>query len=69
MKTIYVVAAIIRDGYRVFATQLGYGSYKEYWEFPGVKIDADQIPEDALRREIREELDTDIRVGEYLTSI
>ena len=69
MKTIYVVAAIIRDGDRVFATQRGYGAYKDYWEFPGGKIEADESPEDALRREIREELDTDIRVGEYLTTI
>ena len=69
MKTIYVVAAIIRDGARIFATQRGYGAYKDYWEFPGGKIEADESPEEALRREIKEELDTDIRVGEYLTTI
>jgi len=69
MKTIYVVAAIIRDGDRIFATQRGYGAYKDYWEFPGGKIETDESPEEALQREIKEELDTDIRVGEYLTTI
>lgn len=69
MNTIHVVAAIIRDQDRIFATQRGYGDWKDYWEFPGGKIEASETAEDALRREIREELDTDITVGEKLASI
>lgn len=69
MNTIHVVAAIIRDQDRIFATQRGYGDWKDYWEFPGGKIEAGETAEDALRREIREELDTDITVGEKLASI
>ena len=69
MKTIHVAAAVIRDGGRVFATQRGYGAYKDFWEFPGGKIEADESPEEALKREIREELETEIRVGEYLADI
>ncbi len=64
MKTIRVVAAIIRDKGRIFATQRGYGLYKDGWEFPGGKIEPGETPEDALKREIREELDTEIKVGE-----
>ena len=64
MKTIRVVAAIIRDKGRIFATQRGYGPYKDGWEFPGGKIEPGETPEDALKREIREELDTEIEVGE-----
>ena len=65
-KTVTVAAAVIvRDG-RVFATERGYGPYKDWWEFPGGKIEAGETPEEALRREIREELDTEIRVGELL---
>ena len=63
MKTIRVVAAVIRDGRRVFATQRGYGPWKDWWEFPGGKIEA------ALVREIREELDTGIEVGEKLADV
>ena len=69
METIYVVAAIIKDGNRIFATQRGYGAFKDYWEFPGGKLEANERPEEALRREIKEELDTEIQVGEYLTTI
>ena len=69
MKTVNVVAAIIRDGDRIFATQRGCGAYKDFWEFPGGKIELNESPEEALRREIREELDTDIQVGDYLTTI
>lgn len=64
MKTIRVVAAIIRDKGRIFATQRGYGPYKDGWEFPGGKIETGETPEEALKREIREELDTEIEVGE-----
>ncbi|MBR2265030.1 MAG: NUDIX domain-containing protein, partial [Firmicutes bacterium] len=63
MKTIHVVAAIIRDGDSVFATQRGYGPYKDGWEFPGGKIEPGESPEAALHREILEELDTEITVG------
>ena len=50
MKTVHVVAAVIRDGNRVFATQRGYGEYKDGWEFPGGKIEAGETPHEALRR-------------------
>jgi len=69
MKTINVVAAVIRDGDRIFATQRGYGKYKDYWEFPGGKIEENETPEEALKREIREELDTEISVGELIETI
>ncbi|MBO6017097.1 MAG: (deoxy)nucleoside triphosphate pyrophosphohydrolase [Oscillospiraceae bacterium] len=69
MKTVHVVAAVIRDGNRVFATQRGYGEYKDGWEFPGGKIEAGETPQEALRREIREELDTEITVGERLAAV
>ena len=58
MKTIRVVAAIILDDDKVFATQRGYGEFKDGWEFPGGKIDKGETPEEALVREIKEELDT-----------
>ena len=60
MKTLRVVAAVIHAEGKVFATQRGYGEYKDGWEFPGGKIEVGETPEDAVRREIREELDTDI---------
>ena len=69
MKTINVVAAIIRDGNRVLATQRGYGDYKDGWEFPGGKIEQGEPPQQALAREIKEELDTEITVGDLLTTI
>lgn len=68
-KTISVVAAIIRDGSRIFATQRGYGPWRGWWEFPGGKIEEGETPEDALRREIREELDTEISVDEYFSTV
>lgn len=69
MKTIRVVAAVIRDGDKIFATDRGYGEYKGWWEFPGGKIEAGETPQQALTREIREELDTEIRVGELIDTI
>ena len=68
-KRIEVVAAVICDGCKVFATQRGYGEWKDWWEFPGGKMEAEESQEDALRREIREELATDISVGELLTTV
>lgn len=74
MKTISVVAAIIirtaSDSTKeVFATQRGYGEYKDWWEFPGGKIEEGESPEIALKREIREELATEISVGDYIDTI
>ena len=58
MKTIKVVAAVIKNEDKIFATQRGYGEFKDGWEFPGGKIEAGETPQQALKREIREELDT-----------
>ena len=69
MRTIRVVAAVIRDGGRIFATARGYGEYKGGWEFPGGKIEPGETPQEALAREIREELDTEIAVGELIDTI
>lgn len=69
MKTIKVVAAIIRDGDRIFATQRGYGEYKDGWEFPGGKVEPGETPQEALVREIKEELDADIIVGDLQTTV
>lgn len=69
MKSIRVVAAVIRDGNRIFATQKGYGNYKGWWEFPGGKIEDGETPQQALKREIEEELDTEIEVGELISSV
>ena len=66
MKTIEVVAAIIRRGDAIFATQRGYGDWKDWWEFPGGKMEPGETPESALVREIREELSTDISIDKYL---
>ena len=69
MKTINVVAAVIRDGDKIFATARGYGEHKGMWEFPGGKIEPGETPEAALKREILEELDTEIEVGELIDII
>lgn len=69
MKTVRVVAAAIRRGGLVFATQRGYGDQKDGWEFPGGKIEPGETPQQALVREIREELDTEIRVGSLLGQV
>lgn len=69
MKRIEVVAAVIADGGRIFATQRGYGEFKDKWEFPGGKMEPGESPEEALVREIREELDTEIEVGKLLTTV
>lgn len=69
MKTIRVVAAVIREGDRIFATARGYGDYKGGWEFPGGKIETGETPQEALVREIEEELDTKIVVGELIDTI
>lgn len=66
MKTVKVVAAVIRDKDRIFATQRGYGEFKDGWEFPGGKIESGETAKEALRREIREELNADIKVGELI---
>lgn len=69
MKTIEVVAAIIRDRDKVFATQRGYGDFEGGWEFPGGKMEPGETPEQALIREIEEELKTQILVGELLDTV
>ncbi len=68
-KTVKVVAAIIKKNNEVFATQRGYGDFKDWWEFPGGKVELEEDPRAALVREIKEELDTDIVVGDYLTTV
>lgn len=69
MKTVRVAAAVIRDGDRIFAAARGCGEYKGWWEFPGGKIEAGETPEAALVREIREELDVGITIGERIGTI
>ena len=69
MKTIRVVAAVILSEGKIFATQRGYGDFKGGWEFPGGKIEDGETPEVALKREILEELDTEIAVGELIDTV
>ena len=68
-KHIEVVAAIIRKGDKIFATQRGYGEWKDWWEFPGGKMEDGESPEEALVREIREELSAEISVDEFLCTV
>ena len=69
MKTVKVVAAIIIHNKHIFATQRGYGDFKDGWEFPGGKIEPGETPQQALAREIKEDLDTEIEVGDYLETV
>jgi len=66
MKTIEVVAAVIIKDNKIYASQRGYGDFKDGWEFPGGKIEQGELPIDAIKREIKEELDADIDVEDYL---
>ena len=69
MKQIEVVAAIIRKGDKIFTTQRGYGEWKDWWEFPGGKMEAGETPEEALKREILEELNTRIEVERFVQTV
>ena len=69
MKHINVVCAVIVNKGRIFACQRGYGEWKDWWEFPGGKIEPGESPEEALQREIREELAIDITIDSYLTTV
>lgn len=69
MKVIEVVAAIIQRDNQIFATQRGYGDFKGGWEFPGGKMEPGETPQEALRREIKEELDVDILVGDLFETV
>lgn len=69
MKTVNVVATIIKKDNKIFATQRGYGEFKDGWEFPGGKVEENETPEEAIVREIKEELNTIIKVDKYLDTI
>ncbi|MBR5174530.1 MAG: (deoxy)nucleoside triphosphate pyrophosphohydrolase [Bacteroidales bacterium] len=69
MKHIEVVAAVIRKGDHIFATQRGYGDFKDWWEFPGGKIEKGETPHEALKREIREELSAEIIIDKHLKTV
>ena len=69
MKTIRVVAAVIKDGDRIFATARGYGDFKGGWECRGGKMERGETPQEALAREIKEELDTEISVGDLIDTV
>ncbi|MDY6352873.1 MAG: (deoxy)nucleoside triphosphate pyrophosphohydrolase [Lachnospiraceae bacterium] len=69
MRNLNVVCAVIRNGKRIFATQRGYGEFKDGWEFPGGKIEPGEGPRQALKREIREELATEVEVGDLIDQV
>ena len=69
MKHIEVVAGIIKDGDKIFATQRGYGEFKDGWEFPGGKMEPGETPQQALARELKEELAVDVNVGGFLCTV
>ena len=69
MKRIEVVAGIIQDGRKIFATQRGYGDFKDGWEFPGGKMEPGETPQQALARELKEELSVDVCVGDFLCTV
>ena len=69
MKKVNVVAAIIKQDNKIFATQRGYGNFKGFWEFPGGKIETGETPEEALIREIKEELNVEIIVGDHIGTV
>lgn len=69
MKTVKVVAAVIKEGNRILATQRGYGDFKGGWEFPGGKVEQGETPQEALKREIKEELNVDIEVQDYIMTL
>lgn len=69
MKSIEVVAGIITDSGKIFATQRGYGDYKDFWEFPGGKMEPGETPQQALARELREELSVEVDVGEFVCTV
>lgn len=69
MKTLHVVCAVIRKDDKIFATQRGYGEFKDGWEFPRGKIESGETPQQALKREIHEELDTEINVGDQIETV
>lgn len=69
MKNIHVSAAIIMKDNKIFVTQRGYGGFKDWWEFPGGKIEEGETPEECLKREIKEELEADININKYLCTV
>ena len=69
MKTVEVVAGLIKDDGKIFATQRGYGDYKHFWEFPGGKMEDGETPQQALARELKEELAIDVDVGDFLCTV
>lgn len=69
MKRIEVVAGIIQDGSKIFATQRGYGEQKGFWEFPGGKMEPGETPQQALKRELKEELAIDVNVGDFICTV